>query len=293
MKYQQSFRIVTIGFFTGLISLWVSNSSAQTEVVTGWGYDQGATAGSASTVTDEGGGSFTATTPSGSSAIRADLSSPISFDTVGDSVELSGEVAMTSPWGNQQFRFGLLDDNGNGLGSLSSGVWTGDTATGWLGYMVEAGNASTPNTSQVLERGGGASGAWDSGTGGTGAGAPATYSGAWGTTTSGTGTFNFDLTLTLATSTSIDVSYDIIQTGGTGVPDDYVASGSFVDSISGTATAGDLSFDAVGFLLTGSSGGAASFSDIEVISPVPEPSTMALSGVGGIMASIFMLRRKK
>jgi hypothetical protein len=289
MKYQQPFKIVNICLLTGLVSLWVSNSSGQTEV-TGWGYDQGATAGSASTVTDEGGGSFTATAPTGSSAIRADIT-PIDFSVAGESVELSGAVTFdgTQTFGNQQFRFGLFNNNSQPLGTLTSGVWSGDTASSWLGYMVEAGNGGTPNTSQVVGRSGTGSGNWDSGTGATAVGGTTSSSGSY--VEPGTGIFSFNLTLTRLSSTSVGLSYNIFQTGGTGATDTYMASGSFTDTTTGSAAAFN-SIDAVGFLLTGSSGGGASFSNVELISPAPEPSTFALAGVG-LLGLISNRYRKK
>jgi PEP-CTERM motif len=262
-----------------LVSLTADKALA--DLVTGWGLETGF---QNATLTEGAAGSFSVTQPTGNATPRANLSAPIDFSIVGEEVQLTGLVTFdgSQAFGNESFRIGLYNNNGNATGTLSGGDWSGATPTGWLGYMAEAGNGDGSGTSISVGRN--ATGNWFSGTGAYGLTPNGTQT---GTYTSGTtATFSFDLTLTRLSATGVGLSYSFIDTTG-GSGSDYSVTGSGVIDSSGASTA-MTSFNEVGFLLNGSSGGAASFSGVTV-SAVPEPATFSLLGVGALC---LMLRRR-
>lgn len=244
--------------------------SASADLISGWGLESGA---QNAILTETEPGSFSVTAPTGNTAPRADFS-PVDFSSIGDAVEFSGTVQLAATFGNDQFRFGLYNNNGQSTGTLSDGLWSGSTDTGWLGYIVEPRNAGGSGATVMDGLNGSGSHPWFSTTGDVytpTANPGETFSGAY---TTAPGTFDFTLTLDRLTATSVGIAYSFVETDGTG---NYSATGNYTDD--GGLSSGISSFNAVGFLLTTSSGGAASFSDITV-APVPEPSTLALIGLG-------------
>jgi hypothetical protein len=87
----------------------------------------------------------------------------------------------------------------------------------------------------------------------------------------------------------VGLSYSFVDTTG-GSGSDYSVTGSGIIDNGGASTA-IPSFNEVGFLLNGSSGGAASFSNVSV-SPVPEPTVLALCGLGLVGLIGARARRK-
>ncbi len=217
----------------GIVGFGVTTNAA---LVSGWGAESNATAG---TVTDTtgtlGAGTFNTTAPTGNLAPRADLSSTLTLTNVGDKIVLSGQVAMAAGInGNQSFRFGLYNTNGNAPGTLTGGVWTGSTPTAWLGYMIEIANLVSNNgNTLIVRRNNPNTGSWFSGTGAT-----TIQSGGTASLNNGGDTYNFNLSLTLASATSVTVAYSFADTGG-----NISLSNTFTDT-----TVSTTSFNATGFL---------------------------------------------
>ena len=195
-------------------------------------------------------------------------------------MELSGSITIANNFGNQQFRFGLFNNNGNALGTLSGGLWSGATSSGWLGYIIEPGNANGSGTTAVYGRNGSGANGWFSTSG-------AAYSLAQnidtGVGATANGVYSFDLTLNRLSATSVGVTYSFIETDGIG---NFSATGSVIDS--GGLSSGMSSFNAAGFLLNANTG-AATFSNVEI--SVPEPSTCILGGLG--LASLVLVRARR
>jgi hypothetical protein len=278
MKHTKQFGIV-MGLIAGLATIATNNASAQTFIpITGWGLETGA---ANATLTDNGGGNFSVTTPTGNAAPRAVLPVAADFSVVGEEVDLQGTVTIAGLFGNEQFRFGLFNTNNNNPGTLGGGLWSGAVASGWLGYIVEPGNGQGGGTTRIAGRSGSGANGWYSTTG-------AEYDLEFDTT-SGTavanGTYSFDLTLTRLSATSVGLTYSFIETDGTG---NFVAESPSMIIDNGGLSSGMTSFDAAGFFLNANTGGA-TFSNVEL--SVPEPSTFVLAGFG--FAGLAMIRARR
>jgi hypothetical protein len=192
---------LTLGSIGIAVALGIGGlgASADAALVSGWGAESNATAGTVTDTTGSlGAGTFNTTTPTGNLAPRADLGSTLTLTNIGDQIVLSGQVAMAAGInGNQSFRFGLYNTNGNATGTLTSGVWTGSTPTAWLGYMIEIANLVQNNGNTIIvRRNNPNTGSWFSGTGAT-----TIQSGATASLNNGGDTYNFNLSLTLASAT--------------------------------------------------------------------------------------------
>jgi autotransporter-associated beta strand protein len=167
---------------------------------------------------------------------------------VGTTIELTGTVALTSTAdvGNEQFRFGLYNDNG------SAGE------TGWLGYTAQNAVASggiiegklTGNSSTGPSNGG----TYSLG-GGTGGGAAMS-----------TGTYTFELALTETDSATMTVTESLVQTvGGT-----YSWVNTVTDAGNNGGSFSTNSFDAVEFFTAAGqvdAGSTETFTNVQVIYP--------------------------
>lgn len=252
----------------GLSGFLANNASA--DLLTGWGLETGF---QAATLTEGAAGSFSTTTPTGNAAPRAVMSAPLTLGAVGDMVHLSGSVSLANTLGNQQFRFGLFDSNTNALGTLASGLWSGADNTGWIGYMVQVGNAGGITATKGRDP---ATGAWLSNTG--------TYivNNHPETASPGPGTYFFDFTLRRSTANVVAIDYQFVQTSGGA----FSSIGSFSDT-SGLSS-GVSSINTVGLFLNANTG-AGVFSGVNV--SVPEPSVLAL-GILGLAGAAIARRRK-
>jgi hypothetical protein len=257
---------------------------AHAALISGWGSEPGNANG---TITEGSAGSFSTTAPTGNLTPRALLPSTLTLTNIGDQIVLSGQVAMAGSVGingNDSFRFWLVNSNGNPTGTLSGGAWTGDTITGWLGYGTEIGNLANANGSHVIAgRATGNTGGWFSGTG-----AYVLQSAANTAQLGQPATYNFSETLTLV-PTGVNVAYTFADTLNR-----VTLANNFTDTGSGnTGNPGHpstTSFNAVGFLQNTSSGGAATFSNVDVsyIPATPEPASVAIVGAG-----IFLAARRR
>lgn len=268
---------IIAGVGAALLGAIIPTVSAQTTTpITGWGTETGNQNGSAVT-SDDGNGNFSMTgaSPTGNDNPRA-LFSTINLS-VGDTITLSGSFTSSGGLGNQTFRFGLYNSNGHTTGTLASGLWSGADPNGWLGYLVEPGSAGG-NVTQLNERANPNSGGWWSGTG------SSTIQSTSGTLNANAGTYAFNLTLTLVSASQLNISYFFNETaGGT-----YATSGSFAD-----ITPSVTSFNAAGFLLSNADGPTPfTFNNVDVtVTPVPEPATLGVAMLGGVLCLMF--RRRK
>ena len=270
----------TFGVVAAAALLAATIQTARATAVTGWGTETGFQNGSAVT-SDNGLGNFVmgGANITGNDPPRA-LFSTLSL-AVGNTLTFSGSITFTAgSIGNQQFRFGVFNSNGANTGTLSSGLWSGATPTGWLGYMVEPGTGSGNNTI-LVERNNPNTGNWFSGTGAT------TDQSIPSTAAANFGTYNFDLTLTLASASEMDISYFFNQTSG----GSFATSGSYAD-LTPTVT----SFNAVGFLMNANVGGGTTpftFNNVDVtLTSVPEPAIFSMVGMG-LGALCLMFRRRR
>lgn len=248
------------------------SGQARAALISGWGLETGFANG---VLTEGVAGSF-GSTATGNAAPRAVLGSPLSLSTIGQGVKLTGKVSMANAPGNQQLRIGLYNSNGQALGTLSGGVWSGANPAGWLGYMLQVGGVGGGDD----VKGRNTTGAWLSNTGAYSIG-----------TTAGTAVnvpantvYDFLLRIIRTGATTVSVNYSFV--GGT-----VNRSGSFADdsNTAGHPSAGTASINAVGFLLNGSTG-AGTFTNVDV-SAVPEPATAGL--LGAALASVGLFRRRR
>ena len=269
-----------VGVAFGLLAL-ASPISAQTYTPANWVNDPlGANANANYAVT---GGTTTSPsyanngTATGSLFGNSPIGATLTLVNPGDTIAFTGQVTLAgnvNASGNVQFRVGLYDQ-----GSAS-------TDTGWLGYMI--GNPTGAGGGGVYLRNNPNTGVYASGTGTTQPTIPAgsfTFATGWGADT-----YNFSLSVQLLSSTS-----DLLTWSLAGVTDGYSYSGTYTDTT--VSTEGGLSFDQVGFLGGGSTFNSASTSDVITFSnptvtltPAPEPSTLALAGLG--LAALLRRQRR-
>jgi len=196
----------------------------------------------------------------GNSAIGASLT----LVNPGDVISLSAQIALAGNVNNStlQVRLGLLNDHGS----------TDDL--GWLGALV--GMPSVSGQNALYLRNNPNTGLYTSSTGTTQVGAP-------GSTFTGNitaQTYNFQLTVTLLNATT-----DVYNWSITGTSTPYSFTGSYNNT--SPSTLGGRTFNQVGFLAGLSTWSAPSTSDTiklvnptVTLTPVPEPSSVALLGLG-------------
>lgn len=242
---------------TAIFAFW-SETPASANPVTGWGLETEFAAG---LLTEGSAGSFSVSSVTGNAVPRALIRNPVDLSDIGDTVELSGTVTMADSPGNQQFRFGLFDTNGQAPGTLSGGLWSAADPYGWLGYMLHVGGGQFSVGDQDAVKARTTTGPWFSNTGAyiVGVGPGFTPSPPANTP------YDFSLRLTRTGATSVQIGYSFV--GGT-----VNRNGTFVDHNLG-ASVSATTYDAVGFLLNGETGDAV-FSNVSVV--VPEPTSTAL-----------------
>lgn len=277
-RKSMAYMALSAGAFLGLGAI---QAQAQ-QTISGWGADSGSVSGV--TITDNGNGNFVASgTPSANADMRADLPTAETL-AVDQSLELSGTLSWTSgSMGGGVFRIGILDFSS--LGTLSSGVWsvTASGPTGyWWGLPTGGSGVSNPGGGEITGKPASAGNAWYSGT--SGYSVPGTGNNNSSDMTPG----NYDFSLTLMNfGNEVNVSYSMVKIGG-----GY----SEVGSVNDTTGNVPLSFNAVGFFANSSDTAFASpgvsFGDITETYTVPEPASMALLGLGGILGAVVLRRRK-
>ena len=183
------------------------------------------------------------------------LATPFDFADPGDAVRLSGTVTFPNTLGNQQFRFGLFNNNGHATGTLTGGLWNGADPGGWLGYRAEIGNGGGGDF--LKGRDPASTGAYITNTGVDDVAFFGTPDSAPGNTP-----YDFELTLRRLSATSVSIEY-LFQGGPINRSNISVDNlGTLPDGAS-TAT---TSFNAVGFLTNGNTGDS-TFSNVKVEVP--------------------------
>jgi hypothetical protein len=185
----------------------------------------------------------------------------VTLNTVGDAIQLTGAVTINGDIAaSQQFRWGLFDgDNpvtaGDGEGYV--GVWAaiGNSPT-TNGLALADGTASIPFSSAAATQI-----------------AQATRTGAFGTIPANT-PIVFELLIQRVSATEIEVSASAIA----GAHNFTWA------ATTASASPSNFTYDSVSFLLGGElNASQAAFSDVQV-KYVPEPASLALIALGGVMA---------
>jgi hypothetical protein len=269
-----------------------TTAQAQT-AVTGWGMLTGNAGGW--TMNDLGSGSFDvgngSAAPTGNTVWMAQFT-PITL-TVGESIELTGSFSFqggTGSLGGANFRWGI--DDLTGLGTLSSGTWSGSgTGKGYM-WAIPTGGAGIGGGAPTEVTGHNGGGAWYSSNGGA-------YT---TTTTSGGGndnpsdavanTYDFTLEYTLTSANVMTISGLFSDTSNAG---SYSESGVWTDSGGDSGTVASDVFNTAGFFVSnsGTTADGFDFSDVDVQTiAAPEPATLALCGLGGLASAYFVRRRK-
>jgi PEP-CTERM motif-containing protein len=285
---------LTSSLAIALLATIIQTSQGQTTTpITGWGSETGQQNGSPVS-TDDGLGNFSLTGANltGNDAPRA-LFSTLTLVNVGDSITLSGSFTFTAGIvNNQQFRFGLFNNNGNATGTLSGGLWSGATTSGWLGYFIAPGEITGGGsaTTRVFGRSGSGSNFELSGTGAgyDVAGTPGPNDSVNASITAGTYAISLSIT---KESTGVQLSYNFQQTvGGT-----FQDTGTYLDASGASST--EMSYDAAAFLLSNTTGNGTTpftFNNVDVTftpAPVPEPATLSMMGLGFSLLIGIMRKR--
>lgn len=211
-----------------------------------------------------------ATNSANSEAIHASISGAIpSLNSAGEQIILSGAVELVgSLSGNDQFRWGLFDMNGQ------------LAIKGWLGYF--AGNAISSSSSNLRERNNPNGADFFSGTSAT----LIASSNSPGTAFS-EATYAFTLSLMRTGVNGLQIDWTLLKMSGSSA---YSLAGSFIDPTPQT-----FSFNRVGLSLGGSlNAEQVLYHDITVqYVTVPEPSCALLAGAGLALGAARRARRNR
>jgi PEP-CTERM motif len=274
----------TLALCGGMLAFGAA-AQAQT-AITGWGLDSANAGGW--TLTDNGSGNFTVggtAVPTGNTIWFATFT-PVTLS-VGQTLEYTGSLTFSS--GNLAgglFRIGAV--NYTTPGTLSGGVWTGanDSASGYmLGIPTGGAGIGGANPSEVTGHNGG--GSWVSSNNGYSVPGGANNNAANATAS----TYVFNLQYTLTTATEMTINYSFSDTGAGG---SYSETGTATDNGGNGGSVATGTFNALGFFVNGSDSATSyTFNGVsEQVTVVPEPTSMALLGLGALVGA-FGLRRKK